>query len=178
MQVSNAVRAVLLTTSFEILSASCVIINVLFMLTEHSDPTASFAGIIRIQNTIFLGALWTEVVLNTIGFGFGGLLNDPWKMFDVIIALGTAAGYVTNNQRLSQFANAFRLMRILKLMRMIKPIKVILETLLSTIPQLANIILLLFLVYAMFAGEFLSVTVFGVRNVSMSLYASSWRPSF
>ena len=36
-------------------------------------------------------------------------------------------------------------------MKMIKPIRVILETLIATVPQLANILLLLFLVYSMFA---------------------------
>jgi hypothetical protein len=38
-----------------------------------------------------------------------------------------------------------------RLMKMIKPIRVILETLIATVPQLANILLLLFLVYSMFA---------------------------
>ena len=68
-------------------------------------------------------------------YGFGCFYNDPWKGFDLLVALGTSAGYVADNAKLAQFAKSFRLMRVVRLMKMIKAIRVILETLLQSIPQ-------------------------------------------
>lgn len=109
-----------------------------------------------VQNTVFFALLLFEILLNTIAFGPGGFYNDGWKGFDLLVAVGTTTGYAGNNPTLAQFAKSFRLMRVIRLMKMIGPIRVILETMLQSIPQLANILVLILLVYSMFAVVFVS----------------------
>ena len=76
-----------------------------------------------IQNTVFYGLLLFEILMNTIAYGPGGFFNDAWKGFDVLVALGTTAGYIGSNPQLAQFAKSFRLMRVVRLMKMIRPIR-------------------------------------------------------
>lgn len=64
---------------------------------------------------MFLGELWVEVVLNGIAYTPMGIINNRWRLFDLIVALGTTVGYVNNSAQLSQFVKAFRLMRLVRL---------------------------------------------------------------
>jgi hypothetical protein len=75
------------------------------------------------QNNVFFGVLLLEIFLYACAFGLGGFLNDPWKAFDLVVAVGTTTGYAQQNQRIAQFAKSFRLMRVIRLMRMITPIR-------------------------------------------------------
>lgn len=84
-------------------------------------------------------------------------MYDGWKVFDMIVLGGMTLGYGLNNPKISQFVKAFRLMRVVRLMTFIKPIRIILDTLLICMPQLANILLLLILVYTMFAIVFMNL---------------------
>lgn len=71
------------------------------------------------------------------------------------------------NPSITKFSKAFRLVRILRLMIMIKAIRVILETLISAGPQLLNILLLLVLVYSIFAVVF--IQTFGLTKYGWRL---------
>ena len=153
---SSAMRNFVTSDRFTTASATSVMANVVFMLADHADASADFTAMMDVQNTVFYGLLLFEILLNTIAYGPGGFYNDGWKGFDLLVAVGTTAGYAGNNASLSQFAKSFRLMRVIRLMKMIGPIRIILETMLQSIPQLANILLLIMLVYSMFAVVFVS----------------------
>lgn len=134
--------------------------------TDHANAQPWFVAMIDMQNTVFFGELVFEVLLGALGYGIGGFYNDIWKAFDLFVCMGTAIGYVSGSARMGQFAKTFRILRVIRLMKMIKPIRVIMETLLICVPQLLNIILLLFLVYSMFA-------VVGMENFGVTKYG--WR---
>lgn len=151
---------------FQAFSATCVVVNVGFMLADHTDPHPKFTEIMDGQNLFFFLELVGELVLYVMAVGPGGLVDDPWKNFDIFVCLGTLVGYLGNNKEITQFVKAFRLLRVVRLMIIIKKIRIILETLIKCIPQLANILVLLFLVYSMFAViglQFFSATKYGTR---------------
>eukprot|EP00960_Hanusia_phi_P035947 752049-Hanusia_phi.AAC.4 len=165
--VSIQARKLLAHRYFDIVSSLCVLINVTFMLVDHAGASQRFENMIASQNNFFFAVLVLEVCINLIGFGPGAFIYDNWKTFDLIIALGSSAGYMAQNDKVSQFSKSFRLFRIFKLMKMITPIRIILETLISCLPQLANIVLLLVLVYSIFAVSF--VQMFGTTRNGVRL---------
>eukprot|EP00283_Hemiselmis_rufescens_P000787 CAMPEP_0173470682 /NCGR_PEP_ID=MMETSP1357-20121228/78005_1 /TAXON_ID=77926 /ORGANISM="Hemiselmis rufescens, Strain PCC563" /LENGTH=1276 /DNA_ID=CAMNT_0014438967 /DNA_START=139 /DNA_END=3966 /DNA_ORIENTATION=+ len=118
---------------FGVFSSACVFINVGFMLADHADADESFTRIVELQNLVFFIELWVELLLICMAYGPGGLVNDVWKRFDVIVCLGTSAGYLFNNESIVQFVKAFRLMRVVRLMIRVKKIRIILETLIKCI---------------------------------------------
>lgn len=159
--VSESARKLINHRRFQIFSGACVFLNVCMMLADHADSTEAFQRMIDQQNLVFFVELWMEVLLNLAGYGPGGFWDDPWRGFDLFVAMGSAAGYLagSSSSNLGNFTRSFRLLRIVRLMKMIRPIRIILETLIASISQLANILLLLFLVYSMFAV--VAVQLFG-----------------
>ena len=155
---------------FQTFSAMCVVVNVGFMLSDHTDPTPEFKQMMDAQNLIFFLELVAELFAYLCAVGPGGLVDDPWKNFDLFVCLGTLVGYLGNNIQITQFVKAFRLLRVVRLMIIIKKIRIILETLIKCIPQLANILVLLFLVYSMFA-------VLGVQAFSATKYGHRLGPT-
>ena len=74
-------------------------------------------------------------------------LRDPWNWFDTIVI---GAGFFPG----SQFLTVFRLLRILRLMRTVRVLpglKRITEALFASLPSLANVGIILFLLFYMYA---------------------------
>ncbi len=157
-----AIRAFVHSKYFQCFSSACVFMNVIFMFTVHANASPEYNLVLHWQNLIFFGEIVVELVIFTVGFGPGCFINDHWKGFDLFVAIFCTAGYVTDHPQVSQFVKVFRLMRILRLLRMIRSIKVILDTMVASVSQLINILLLLGLVYAMFAA--VAVQCFGTTK--------------
>jgi len=159
-------RAFAESRGFQTFSASCVALNVIFLLMDHTSPTPEFEQFMLVQTWIFFLELALEVLLFLVAYGPGSFWDDAWKAFDLFVTISGGLGLLSGVAILTQGSKAFRLLRIIRLMRMLKPIRVILETLLNSLPQVFNILLLLFLVYSMFAVvavQFFGTTRFGQR---------------
>ena len=153
---------------WQFVSSLCVAVNVVFNLTDHANSPPWYDDVIATQNNIFNYVLFVEVFLTLIGYGPGGFIDDKWKAFDGLVAIGSLAGMILSNPSVTKFSKAFRLARILRLMIMIKAIRVILETLISVLPALVNIMVLLVLVYSIFAVVF--IQFFGLTKVRAQPY--------
>lgn len=164
-EASAQCRALVGNQYWQMISSFCVAINVAFNLSDHSGSPAWYDDIIQTQNNIFNYVLFVEVFLNLVGYGPGGFIDDKWKAFDGLVAVGSLAGMILSSPSVTKFSKAFRLVRILRLMIMIQAIRVIVETLISVLPQLMNILLLLVLFYSIFAVIF--IQFFGLTKVSL-----------
>ena len=134
--------------------------------SDSKGASLDYQDLIELQNTIFNFVLFFEVFITLIGYGPGGLIDDKWKGFDAVVALGSLVSMVAQNSMISKFAKAFRLMRILRFMIMFRAIRVILEVLISSLPQLVNIGVLLLLAYSVVAVmlvQLYGMTKFGFR---------------
>jgi hypothetical protein len=150
--VSSHIRIFLQSRPFQTFSTLCVMTNVGFMLADNSDAAGTPYGELQdLQNFIFFLELVAEIVLGLLGYGPGGLYNDKWRFFDVIVCVGTSLGYISQTEALVSFARLFRLARVVRLMIKFRQIKIILDTMVRTIPQLANILILLAIVFTMCA---------------------------
>ena len=164
--VSVRARKILSNTFFQLFSTVCVLINMTFMLSDHKGASPEFVELLELQNLIFFLVLAVEVAIAIVGCGPGGVIDDKWKLFDLVVVSGTAAGYASNAKALTQFVRGFRLLRIFRLMNKIKAIKVIFETVISSAPQLGNILILLCIVYTMAAvagTQIFGTTKYGSR---------------
>ncbi len=77
---------------FGAVSTTCILINVLLMLSDNSDKPGWLATLLFVQGCVFLVVLALEVTVTLIGFGFGVLFDDHWKLFDAIILVGASVG--------------------------------------------------------------------------------------
>lgn len=176
---SAFLESFLTSIKFQVFSAACVFVNVGFMLSDHVDPEPWFEDMIDLQNLIFFMELLMEIFLTALAFGPGVLVDDAWKVFDVFVAAGTLVGYLISSPQITQFVKAFRLLRVVRLMIIIKKIRIILETLVKCLPQLANIMILLLLVYSMFSvlgANMFSATKYGLR-LGPTANFNSWTSS-
>ena len=153
--VSTACRSLMENLLWQRFSLICVTINVTWNLTEHDDSPAWLDRMILLQNQVFDAVLFFEVIMNLIGFGPRGFVYDRWKAFDLIVAMGAIVGYASGDVNVTRFAKAFRLVRILRLTIRIKSMKLILETALACMLEFVNILVLLLLVYSIFAVLFI-----------------------
>ena len=165
---SSVIRIIMQSSPFQTFSTLCVVANVGFMLADNADSAGTEFGQIQdTQNFIFFWELVAENVLSLLAYGPGGFYNDSWRLFDLLVCVGTSIGYVSNSQALISFARIFRLMRVIRLMVKLQQIRIILETLVTTIPQLVNVIILVVLIYSMCAV--LGVQLFATTKRGMRL---------
>eukprot|EP00282_Hemiselmis_andersenii_P036363 CAMPEP_0169440254 /NCGR_PEP_ID=MMETSP1042-20121227/7636_1 /TAXON_ID=464988 /ORGANISM="Hemiselmis andersenii, Strain CCMP1180" /LENGTH=1347 /DNA_ID=CAMNT_0009551227 /DNA_START=64 /DNA_END=4104 /DNA_ORIENTATION=- len=172
-KISTWLRPYVTGRVFEILSNSCVFLNVLFMCLFHRDQTAEWELMIETQNTVFLFVLLLEVALVLTVLGLRNFLRKGWNVFDLAILLaGLFALMFSASPKFSQLVRCFRFLRVLRLFKSIKAIRIMLETLVQSIGPLANIILLLLLILSMFA--IFAVQSFGLLRQGLLV---SYEPS-
>ena len=165
--VSKRTRQLITSSAFRTFSTLCLIANVTFMLADNSDSAGTEYGRVQdVQNFIFFWVLVAEVCVTIIAFGPGGLY-DLWRFFDFTVCLATALGYISQSSALTSVARVFRLGRVIRLMIKFQQIKIIIETLVTTLPQLGNVMILLALVYSMFAV--LGVQLFATTKLGLRM---------
>ena len=93
-----------------------------------------------------------EAILKLAAFGFKGYFSLHWNKFDFTIVVLTIISTIitvstsANVGAATTFLRAFKITRILRLVRKAKSLMVIFETFVITIPALANVGCLLFLI--------------------------------
>jgi hypothetical protein len=153
--ISTTCRSILDNPWWQRISLLCVTTNVGWNLTEHTEAPAWQTQLLVMQNQVFDAVLFFEVFMNFIGFGPRGLISDRWKAFDLLVAGGAVVGYASGDPSVTRFAKAFRLVRVLRLMIMVKSVRSVLETALACMPELVNVLVLLLLIYSIFAVMFI-----------------------
>ena len=150
---SRTCRRFLESPLFQTFSTLCVMTSVCILLSENANAVrgSDYDILLETLNTAFFGELCFEVGVMAIAYGVGGFYNDVWRGFDVVVCLGHAIGMTANSPMITRFAQLFRLARVLRLASRIKSVRVIIETFIHTVPQLTNIMLLIFLFYSIFA---------------------------
>jgi len=124
-----------------------IVINAVTLGMETSALVmAKWGGIIHWLDKIILCVFVAEITLRIVGRGWR-FFKDPWSVFDflvVAIALIPATG---------QFSvlRALRVLRVLRLLTMVPQMRRVISALLSAIPGLSSIILVLALVFYVFA---------------------------
>jgi len=131
-----------------------VVLIVLNAITIGLDtsPTLSarFGAWFSYANNFVLVMFIVEAAFKIIGAAprVGQYFKDPWNDFDfliIILSLIPAVG------SLAMVARLARLMRVLRIIRKLKGLRIIINTLLRSIPDAANVLLLLSIIFYIYA---------------------------
>ncbi|KRX08462.1 hypothetical protein PPERSA_12943 [Pseudocohnilembus persalinus] len=143
----------------------CIIINtIVFMLVYHRQND-ELADIISAINIVFLVIFTLECVIKIIAFK-SYYFFDSWNIFDFVVVILTLIGVILEYLQVIQnigsatsIIRTFRIARVLKLIKRAKSLRMMFATFILTLPALANIGALLFLV--LFLYSVLGMNLFG-----------------
>jgi hypothetical protein len=109
-------------------------------------------------NTLFAIIFNIEMVLKLVALG-KFYFYDKWSIFDMFIVIGTNLGILMNilnvGGNISSAASVvrgFRIMRIFRLIRSSVHIRLIMDTLINIMPQITNIMSLIFILFFIYAS--------------------------
>ncbi|MCX5790300.1 MAG: ion transporter [Elusimicrobia bacterium] len=126
-----------------------ILVNAIHIGLE-TDPgiVRRYGSALHIMDVAVLALFTVEMLLRLAACSpLSAFLREPWNWFDTVVI---GAGFLPG----SQFLTVFRLLRILRLMRTVRVLpglKRITEALFASIPSLANVGIILFLLFYMYA---------------------------
>lgn len=140
---------------FEYFILALIAINAIVLGMETSKPImASIGSLLIAIDKIILWVFVAEIIAR-LTVDFKGFWKDPWRLFDfvvVAVALIPATGGLA-------VLRAFRILRVLRLISTVPALKRVVSGLLSALPGMASIVLLLGLIFYVFAV--ISTKLFG-----------------
>ena len=147
--------SILANPRFEYFILVLIAINAIVLGMETSKPImASIGPMLLAIDAIILWIFVAEIAARLI-VNFKGFWKDPWRLFDfavVAVALIPATGGLA-------VLRAFRILRVLRLISTVPALKRVVSGLLSALPGMGSIVLLLGLIFYVFAV--ISTKLFG-----------------
>ena len=139
-----------------------IFLNTLVLCNKSYGQSQEFERVNEVINYVFAIIFTLELVLKLIAFG-SRFFKDGWNRFDAFIVVGTGVGIILSHYTSIDLSTstlvirAFRIGRMLKLFRRFKSLKIIFQTFLVSLPALANVGSLLFLLLYIYSilGMFL-----------------------
>ncbi|KAF4133455.1 Voltage-dependent L-type calcium channel domain-containing protein [Phytophthora infestans] len=153
----RALFRIALSPTLELLIIGCVLLNTVFMAMDYFGEEDLYETGLNYLNYFFSGIFALEAVVKIIGLG-KYYWKEPWNIFDFIVVLGTLFGVIYQMFGGSSIGTAastvrsFRVGRLFRLVHSAPSLRQLFNTLLITLPSLANIGGLLFLVFFIYAA--------------------------
>jgi len=141
---------------FDHVIMGCIIANTCFMSVRHFGQPYWVEMTLTVVNLIFAVIFTVEMVLKLIGLQWR-YFDDGWNMFDFSIVIATdvfiVVRYTTELDlvSLATVMRTFRVLRVFRLIQSAKELRKLINTLIISLPQLANIAMLLLLCLFIFA---------------------------
>lgn len=142
---------------FEYAIFICIILNTVILATNWYGMPPELETIFGYINHVFTVVFSIEAIIKITGFGFV-YFKKFWNLFDFFILICTIIQIVNSmvsfKNELILYATVLRVLKLLKMARLLKKgagFKNIIKTLIVTLPNLANIALLLFLLLIFYA---------------------------
>ncbi|KAE9028177.1 hypothetical protein PF005_g2409 [Phytophthora fragariae] len=146
-----------LSPTLEITIMGCVLLNTVFMAMDYFGEEDLYETGLNYLNYFFSGVFALEAVVKVIGLG-KYYWKDPWNVFDFVVVLGTLFGVIyqmfggSSVGAAASTVRSFRVGRLFRLVHSAPSLRQLFNTLLITLPSLANIGGLLFLVFFIYAA--------------------------
>merc|ERR1711871_1485106 len=101
------------------------------------------------------------MVLKLMAYGTLGYMKDRWNLFDGLVVTGSllTLAFATRYVFALQLLRAFRVLRLVRLIKRATMLRTMFETLFISMPSMANILLLMLLIFWIYAV--IGVSVFG-----------------
>ena len=147
---------VIMHTNFEFTIMGLIMLNVLVMAARYHTQPAWWGDVLDGANIVFGVIFILEVVVKTVGLGWGQYWTSGWNRFDfsvvvinlVTFVLGATIGDIGVDFTLLR---AVRVVRLFRLVKTSRRLRTIFTTLYLSLPSLANVGALLLLLFFMYA---------------------------
>ena len=143
----DALRTLIESRRFEAVITVLIVVNAITLGLETSPAAmARFGGLLTALDMAILAVFVAELVARFVVYR-GAFFRDPWRVFDflvVAIALMPATGNLS-------VLRALRILRVLRLVSVVPSLRRVVSGLVSALPGMGSIVLLLGLVFYVFA---------------------------
>jgi len=135
-----------------------IIANAVTMCMQFYGMDPTYATVLEVLNTTFLGIFGVEAVLKIAGLGLEVYWRSMWNRFDFIVLLASVIGLFFDGGAGASVIRVFRIARVIRIAR-VGMLRQLLTTLMNSLPSLWNIGGLLFVLFFIFAT--LGTNLFG-----------------
>ena len=124
--------------------------GVLVGIETYPDLNTRFHGPLHLLDKVVLGIFVIEIVVKMGAEGSKpwNYFKDPWNIFDFVIV---AAAFMSFDAQYVTVLRLLRLLRVLKLVRAIPKLQILVGALLKSLPSMAYVSLLLFMLFYVYA---------------------------
>ena len=149
---------------FDVVVTGCIIINIFFMCTYHTNQSDGWDTVQYSQNVGFTVIFVAEFIIKHLGLGIKGFWEDYLNAFDGIVVIVSVIFIPLEG---GAIAGLFRVCRIFRLIKRAPQIRALMTTLVMTIPSITNVFMVLFLVF--FISAVIGVELFGKLRYGTSI---------
>lgn len=142
---------------FEWFITICILANTIVMSIKYARMNETYETTLEYFNYVFAAIFNFEAVVKIVGYG-KSYFYYSWNKFDLLIVIGTDIGLVMNLvnaginvSTVATVVRAFRIMRIFRLVKSSQNMRIILDTIAHIMPQVTNIMSLVFLLLFIYA---------------------------
>lgn len=160
------------STKFDLVIMSFIMLNMVQMAVMYETQSESLTVVLKYFNYVFTAVFIIEAILKLIAFG-RTYFNNAWNKFDFFVVLSSifdlmletmddnSLEWLSVGPQLGRVMRVLRVTRVLRLAGKAEGLQAILQTIQFSIPSLANVFLLLMLIFFMFSilGNYLFNTV-------------------
>ena len=141
---------------------ACIFLNFLVMILNYEGCNANYELALIICNYFFTCVFILECIVKILAYGVEGYFHTKWHRFDFFIVVVSVLDIIFGNVKKIdyKFLQTFQVVRILKvtrilrifrLIKIIKGLDKVLETLSWSLSALINVLLLMIILYGIFA---------------------------
>jgi hypothetical protein len=146
-----------LSPQFEPAIMGCIVLNTVVMAMSYWGMSHEYSSVLSVINYVFAAIFTFEAVIKLVGLGVSGYFSSRWNTFDFTVVLLTDVGIlleVTTPVQVGPIATIVRTIRIGRVFRLAKRARTLqrlFDTFILTLPQFANIGLLLLLLLVIYS---------------------------
>ncbi|KAG8310964.1 Sodium channel protein 60E [Homalodisca vitripennis] len=168
LRIQNCLYKVVRDPLFELLITLCIILNTMFLATEHHGMSENIRSALDIGNKVFTSIFTLECTLKLMALS-KEFFACGWNIFDLIIVSASLLDLSFELVDGLSVLRGLRLLRVLKLAQSWTTMKVLLSIIISTIGALGNLTFVLVIVIYIFA-------VIGMQLFSKDYTAEKFAP--
>jgi len=139
-----------------------IVLNMITMAMGFENSPPAYESALAILNYIFTGIFIAECLIKLVGLGLKGYFHSGWNKFDFFVVMASILDIIIANidgidaafLKSFQIIRVLRVMRITRALRLVKSLKgleKLIQTLSWSIGALMNVVLLMILIFGIFA---------------------------
>jgi len=139
-------------TAFEVVVTVLIIVNILILAMKHRAMSSTFEkGFLYASNWVFTVAFIVEAIMKITAYGPKHYWKDGWNKFDFVLVLVSVLDKILVLDGIGTFFRVFRVARIVRVARSASDLRRMFQTIIISIPALANVGSLLFLLFFIYS---------------------------